>query len=95
MIEMIRYLLDWPRNSKGEVIFRNSHEAIFYAIIVKNMKVLVEEIEGLSEIVKTDLYLEQIKPDGNPDLMIQLACKHSFYRECIETAKSLLQEEVR
>ncbi len=87
--------MEWPRNREGEVIFSNSHEAIFYAILVHNAKALVEEIEGLSEIVKRDLYLEQIKPDGNPDLMIQLVCKHSFYRGCIDTAKSLLQEEVR
>lgn len=95
MIDIARYLLDWPRDSKGEVIFNNSHEAIFYAIMVKNMKVLVEEIEVLRIIAKKDLYQEQTKPDGNLDRMIHLAAKHSFYRECIQTATSLLQEEIK
>lgn len=95
MIDIVRYLLDWPRDSKGGVIFSNSHEAIFYAIMVKNMKVLVEEIEVLRIKVKWDLILEKLKPDGNPDRMIQLAAKHSFYRECIETATSLLLEEIK
>lgn len=93
MIDIVRYLLEWPRNSKGEVIFENTHEAMFYAIMVKNVKVLVQEIETLKTISKHDLYLEQTKPDGNPDRMIQLAAKHSFYRECIETAEKLFGEE--
>ncbi|MBA7713257.1 hypothetical protein ES703_122257 [subsurface metagenome] len=95
MIDIVRYLLDWPRDSKGEVIFSNSHEAIFYAILVHNAKALAEEIEALRIRAKLDLEIEKNKPDGNPDLMIYLSCKHSFYRECIDTAKKLLQEEVR
>ena len=94
MIDIVRYLLEWPRNSKGEVIFKNTHEAIFYAIMVKNAKVLVEEIELLRIKAKWQLALEKIKPDGNPDLMIQLGAKHQFYSECIDTAKKLLREEV-
>ena len=94
MIDIARYLLDWPRDKKGEVIFKNSHEAIFYAIMVHNIKVLVQEIEPLRYRCKIDLYLEQMKPDGNPDRMIQLAAKHQFYSECIETAKKLYNEEI-
>lgn len=95
MIDIVRYLLDWPRDSNGWIIFSNSHEAIFYATIVHNVRALVEEIETVKTICKHDLYLEQTKPDGNPDLMIQLACKHSFYRECIDTAKKLLKGKIK
>ena len=95
MLDIVRYLLDWPRNGSGNVIFSNSHEAIFYAIMVHNAKALVEEIEILRIRAKSDLKLEQNKPDGNIDRMIQLAVKHQFYSECIETAKRLLQEEVK
>ena len=95
MLDIVRYLLDWPRNGSGNVIFSNSHEAIFYAIMVHNAKALVEEIEILRIRAKSDLKLEQNKPDGNIDRMIQLAVKHQFYSECIEVAKRLLQEEVK
>lgn len=93
MLDIARYLLDWPRTRKGEVIFNNTHEALFYATMIHNVKVLAEEIETLRIIAKRDLFLEQTKPDGNPDRMIQLACKHQFYSECIETAQRLFKEE--
>ena len=93
MLDIVRWLLDWPRNSDGEVIFRNTHEAIFYAIMVKNIKALVEEIDVLKCKCKEDLFLEQTKPDANPDRMIQLACKLQFYNECIDTSHKLFKEE--
>ena len=94
MLDIVRYLLDWPRDSKGEVIFSNSHEAIFYAIMVHNAKALAQEIEALRITAKWDLEIEKMKPDGNIDRMIQLAAKCQFYNECIQTAKKLLQDEV-
>ena len=92
MINMVRYLLEWPRDSNGEVIFLNTHEAIFYAIMVKNAKALVEEIELLRYKCKKDLYLEKKKASPDLDLLIQLGVKHQFYSECIDTAKKLFEE---
>lgn len=95
MIDIVRYLLDWPKDSKGELIFSNPHEAIFFSILVHNAKALAEEIEVLRNRAKWDLELEKRKPDGNIDRMIQLSAKHQFYSECIYIAKKLLMEEVK
>lgn len=93
MLDVVRYLLDWPRNEKGEVIFRDTHDAHFYATMVHDFNDLVEEIAPLLEIAKRDLQAEREKPVPNQTLMIHLACKHQFYRECIEAAKSFPREE--
>lgn len=92
MLNIVHWLLDWPRNSKGEVIFKNSHEAIFYAIMVRTANDFIKELEALRIKAKWDLNIEKMKPDGNPDLMIQLASKHQFYSECIETTQKLFRE---
>ena len=94
MLDIVRYLLAWPRNDRGELIFENTQESIFYAIMVKNIKVLVEEIEVLRNLCQKRLYLELQKPDANLDLVIRLGGKHEFYRECIDTAKKLFSEGV-
>lgn len=95
MIELTRYLLDWPRNEKGEVIFRNTHEAYFYATMFRSCMELMEEIKGLLEITKRDLHLEREKPTPNRNRMILLACRHQFYKECIDEANRLLQEQYK
>jgi len=95
MLDIVRMLLDWPRNEKGELIFRNTHDAYFYATMVFEMKELAEYIEPLLEIAKIDLQEEREKPAPNQTRMIYLARKHQFYSECIDSAKILFMEEGR
>jgi hypothetical protein len=92
----IRHKVDnWPRNNAGEPIFKTSENAIYYAMLIFNRPAKVQEIVKLR---KTSLFNgghRRKSPNPDLDMLMQIAMKAQFARECLEEVERLNKEGSR
>ena len=86
-------LNDWPRIKRGDLIFRSTEEAFYYAYIVEDR---VSAYDLLSKW-RTNTYQEikaaRAKKPLNFDRLFDLAVRAQFYREAMEEISRLNQED--
>lgn len=83
----------WPRNKKGELVFKNTHEAIFYANLITDKKRLVDEIDVCLRSARRELSIYRTKKSPNLDRLMHLAVKAQFFRECLQEVNRIKDEQ--
>lgn len=89
MAKIIDTLNAWPMNKGGQMIFKSSEEAIFYAVLIYDKPEKVQEIKRLRRSTLAEIGERRARKNVNFDLLMQLACKAQFYRECVEEVDRL------
>jgi len=89
MSKIIDTLRNWPRSIAGQVIFESSEDAIFYAALIYDDPDRVKEIKSLRRSTLVEIGLRRAKKQVNLDLLMHIACKAQFYRECVEEVDRL------
>lgn len=89
MITIEDRLKAWPRNNAGQPIFKTSEQAIFYAVLIYDKPDRVDIINKLRRNALADIGQRRKKNGANMDLLMQLAVKAQFARECLEEVDRL------
>lgn len=92
MVNLTEKATQWPRRRSGEVIFKTTNQAIFYANLIAYNKRLVDAIDLYRRQARRDLMAERQKPDPNYDKLMELAVKGQMFRECLDEVKRIKQE---
>jgi len=83
----------WPRNGKGELMFKSSHEAILYAQVIHHNHEAIHQIYLNRQAVLKDLKQRRQGIDVNYNSLMHLACRSAFYRECLEEVDRITSEK--
>jgi len=88
------YTLDnWPRRGRGDIIFKDTHEAIYYAHLVDDRVSTYHLIEKWRRNTLQDLEAIKTRRPLNFDRMMDLAVRSQFYRECMEEIQRINEGE--
>jgi len=90
---MRRDLKTWPKSSNGEPIFRHTNDAIFYAQLASNEFNVVDSMRAYRDKARRDLQHARQRRNPNLDLLMDLAVKAQFFRECYEEIERINREE--
>lgn len=85
---------NWPRNGRGQVIFKSSHEAMLYAQLISHNLNDVHKIVTDRVAVRKQLKEARDRIDLNYNFLMQLACRSAFYRECLDELDRITTEKV-
>lgn len=83
----------WPRRKSGEIFFKTTHDAIFYANLIYDDKPLIDEIEKFRLAARKQLVIMRQKNNQNLNLMFEIAVKAQMFRECLEEVTRIMVEE--
>ncbi|MBA7495810.1 hypothetical protein ES702_06401 [subsurface metagenome] len=84
---------NWPRNGRGQVIFKTSHEAILYAQLISESAQAINNIKADRVAVLLQLKEGRQRIDVNYNFLMQLASRSTFYRECLEEVDRITDEK--
>jgi len=82
----------WPRRKNHEIIFKTTHQAIFYANLIASNKRLVDEIDLWRRQARRELIAQRQKTDPNYDTLMEIAVKGQFFRECLDEVNRIREE---
>ena len=85
-------LADWPRRKGGELIFRTSNEAIYFATLVENRLEAIDLLTGWRKKTLEDISGLKETQGPNYDRLFDLACRAQLYREAMEEIERLGME---
>lgn len=74
----------WPRRKSGEIVFKTTHEAVFYANLIYDNKPLLDEIEKSLRAARDHLAIMRQRNNPNLDILMEIAVKAQLFRECLE-----------
>lgn len=83
----------WPRTKARQVIFASSHDGISYAHIIVFNPDAIHEIKANRETVRRELKKLRERLNVDYNRLMTLACKSSFYRECLEEVDRITTEK--
>lgn len=89
MGDILERLKAWPRNLAGETIFKTSEDAIFYATLIFDKPARVQEIKKVRRSSLFDIGHRRHSTNPDLDLLMQIAVKAQFARECLEEVERL------
>ena len=89
MGDILERLKAWPRNLAGEPIFKTSEDAIFYAVLIFDKPARVQRIKKVRRTSLFDVGHRRKNPNPDLDILMQLAVKGQFARECLEEVDRL------
>ena len=84
---------NWPRNGRGEVIFKSSHEAILYAQLISESAQATNKVKADRVAVRKQLKEGRERIELNYNFLMQLSCRSAFYRECLEEVQRITDEK--
>lgn len=84
---------NWPRNGRGQVIFKTSHDAILYAQLISHSAQAIDKVKADRVAVRVQLKEGRDRIDINYNFLMQLACRSAFYRECLEEVDRIMDEK--
>ena len=84
---------DWPRRVNGELIFRSTNEAIYYANVVDDRVGVYHLLEKWRKNTLQDIDALKKREQRNWDRLFDLATRAQFYRECMEEIQRLNKGE--
>jgi len=85
-------LTDWPRRKNGELIFRDTNEAIYYAYVTDDRLAAYDLFKKWRKKNQQDIDFLKKKDTYNWNRLFDLACRGQFYRECMEEIERLNEE---
>ena len=87
-------LNDWPRRKRGDLIFRSTEEAFYYANIVEDRLAAYDLLSKWRRNTYQEIdVLKKMKP-LNFDRLFDRAVRAQFYREAMEEITRLNKEEL-
>jgi len=84
-----RGFAEWPRRKNGELIFRSTNEAIYFAHITDDRLAAYDLLKKWRRNAYQDLEAAKLQKPVNWNRMFDLACRGQFYRECMEEIQRL------
>lgn len=94
MIYALTDLNTWPLRTNGEPILNNTNEAFLYAQFIH------DHFPRQAKLIRckraTYRTLKKLRESTNPDfdLMMHLACRAQFFRECLEECQRIKEENL-
>jgi len=82
----------WPRRDNGEPIFKTTNDAIFYANLIAKNKRLTDDIDLYRRLARDVLKAERQEANPNSDILMDIAVKGQFFRECLDEVKRIREE---
>ena len=84
------YTLDnWPRRKRGDLIFRTTEEAFYYAYIVEDRASVYDLLRKWRANTYQEIKAAREKKHINFDRLFDLAVRAQFYREAMEEISRL------
>lgn len=83
----------WPRRKSGEIVFKTTHEAVFYANLIYDDKPLMDEIEHYLRAARKQLTIMRQSNEQNLNLLMEIAVKAQLFRECLEEVMRIIVED--
>ena len=92
MVNLDEKAKQWPRTKSGEPIFKTTHEALFYANLIYNNKLLINEIDLYRRMARRGLRILRGKPDPDYNILMEIAVKGQLFRECLDEVRRIKEE---
>lgn len=89
MTKIIDRLDFWPTNNAGQPLIETTEAAIFYGTLIYDKPDRVKEIYRLRTETVEEVTVRMNREDVNLDLLMILAVKGQFFRECLEEVDRL------
>lgn len=89
---LISDLADWPRRRNQEPIFRSTNEAYLYAQLIYDNPGKQTALTSYRENTYKKLAVERSKKKPNFSIMIDLAARAHFYKECLDEVDRIKKE---
>ena len=86
-------LESWPRRKRGDLIFRSTEEAFYYAYIVEDRLAAYDLLSKWRTNTYQEIKAAREKKSLNYDKLFDLALRAQFFREAMEEISRLNQEE--
>jgi len=87
-------LEDWPRMKSGDIIFKSTKEAIYYANLVDDRLVAYDLLKKWRKKTLANIsFLKSVKP-FNFNRLMDLAVRAQLYREAMEEIQRINESEV-
>jgi len=85
-------LEDWPRMKSGDIIFKSTEEAIYYANLVDDRLVAYDLLKKWRKNTYQNLTALRAKKPMSYNRIFDLAVRAQLYREAMEEIKRLNKE---
>ena len=93
MVNLIEKAEQWPRRKSGEIVFKTTHDAIFYANLIYDNKPLIDEIDKSLKAARNQLSIMRRNNNPNLDLLMEIAVKAQLFRECLDEVMRIMVEQ--
>ena len=93
MVTLTEKAKQWPRRESGEPIFKTTNDAIFYANLIAKNKRLVDDVDLYRRLARRMLKVARQEADPNYDILMCMAVKAQFFRECLDEVKRIREEQ--
>lgn len=86
---------NWPRTRRGELIFKSSEEAYFYAALIYTNKIFIGEVRKTYRTAREEFKQLSKRTNVNLDRLALIACKTQYTRECLQEVQRLQDQELK
>jgi len=94
MTKIMDKINQWPRNQKGELLFKTSEGAIAYGVLVSRHKKEIAELKKFRDESYRQIDLEKARKVPSIQRLFDLAFKGQFFREAYEEAERLEKYDI-
>jgi len=92
MIYPLTDLNSWPLMENGQPFLKTSNEALLYAQLIYERPDKQKHLAICRAGIHKAIYQERDNKDPNFDIMMILAARAQFYRECLEECQRIKNE---
>ena len=92
MRDVISDLANWPRRINQEPIIKSTNEAYLYAQLIYDDQAKQNGLTSYREVTYKRLAVERSKKNPNFTIMIDLAARAHFYKECLDEIQRIKEE---
>lgn len=89
MTKVMEKIYQWPKNKKGEPLFKSTEDALTYGVLVSRHKKEREELQIFFLETYRQIDLEKARNSISIQRLFDLAFKGQFFREAYEEAVRL------
>lgn len=83
----------WPRRRSGDPIITSTEQATFFAHLVSDKIEIINLLTKLRKKAYFDIGVQRSRTKPNGQIMMDLAFRAQFYRECLEEIKRINESQ--
>jgi len=86
-------LANWPLMENGQPLLKTTNQALLYAQLIYKREDKQKQLAVCRAGIYKPFYQERDKKDPDFDIMMGLAIRAQFYRECLEEVQRIKDEK--